>query len=214
MIAGRRSSETPEPAPAKNARRASTLRACQLQIERERHLPSAVTERLREAGLYRMVVPRQLGGIGADILTVFRALELVAQSDGATAWTLATNVALLLGALTLPDEGLREMFATEAGVIVAGSIAPRGAKAQVVEGGYLVTGRWRFGSGCHEANWLGGSGQVFDGEKERLSADGAPEVRRFFFPVDECTILDTWHVSGMRGTVSHDWLVSDVFVPE
>src|SRR5579871_5604913 len=58
----------------------------------------------------------------------------------------------------------------------------------VVEGGYLVSGRWRSGSGCHEASWLG--------------ADGAPEMRRFSFPAGEWIILDTWRVSGMRGTGS------------
>jgi indole-3-acetate monooxygenase len=83
-----------------------------------------------------------------------------------------------------------------------------------VDGGYVVSGRWRFGSGCRECDWMVGSCHVFQGDQPRLAPDGAPELRRVVVPAAECTVVDTWDVIGLRGTGSHDWTVTDLFVPE
>ena len=82
-----------------------------------------------------------------------------------------------------------------------------------MEGGYRVTGRWQMGSGCQHTNWLVGGCRIFDGEEPRLNADGTPARRMLFFPTEDCEIIDTWHTAGLRGTGSHDYAVSDVFVP-
>ena len=190
------------------------IRGHQEEIERQQRLPPALVTQLRAAGLYRMFIPRQLGGVQADLLTFFRALELAAEADGSVGWNLATNALASSAALSLPDEGLREIFATGPDVIFAGTIAPMGGTAIPVDGGYLVSGRWRFGSGCRESDWMVGSCQVLEGDQPRRNPDGTPEIRRVVIPTGECTILDTWDVVGLRGTGSHDWTVTDVFVPE
>jgi alkylation response protein AidB-like acyl-CoA dehydrogenase len=85
--------------------------------------------------------------------------------------------------------------------------------AVAVDGGYRVSGRWPLGSGCQHSGWIVGGCRVIDGDKPRLSADGSPMVRILFFPAADCEILDTWDSIGLRGTGSHDYTVSDVFVP-
>src|SRR6185369_8217171 len=80
-------------------------------------------------------------------------------------------------------------------------------------GGYRVTGRWPLGSGCQHSAWIVGGCRILDGEQPRVGADGAPVTRILFFPAAECEILDTWHSIGLRGTGSHDYTVTDVFVP-
>jgi alkylation response protein AidB-like acyl-CoA dehydrogenase len=80
--------------------------------------------------------------------------------------------------------------------------------------GYIVNGRWPFGSGCQHATWLIGHFMVFDGDSPRLLPNGFFETRFGFLPPKECEILDTWNTNGLRGTGSHDWSVKDGFIPE
>jgi alkylation response protein AidB-like acyl-CoA dehydrogenase len=189
------------------------IRGYQAEIERERRLPPALVAQLRAAGLYRMFVPRELGGAQVDVLTFFRVIELAAEGDGSVGWNLATNAIASSAVLSLPREGTREIFGGGPDVICAGTIGTRGGRAVPVDGGYVVTGRWPFGSGCREADWMVGCCQVFDGDELRRQPDGSPELWRVVFPAAECTVLDTWDVIGMRGTGSHDWTVEEVFVP-
>ena len=190
------------------------IRGYQAEIERERRLPAPLVARLRAAGLYRMFVPRVLGGLQVDLLSFFRAVELAAEGDGSVAWNLGTNAIAGSAALSLPDEGVREIFGGGPDVVFAGTIAPLGGTAVPVDGGYLCTGRWRFGSGCQEADWMVGSCQVVEGDRPRRNPDGTPDVRRILLPAGDRTIVDTWDVTGLRGTGSHDWTVADLFVPE
>jgi indole-3-acetate monooxygenase len=189
------------------------IRTYQDETERERRIPAAVVDALRGAGLYRMIVPRQLGGLQVDLLTFLRAAELIAEADGSTGWNLTNNAVGQLVALSLPDEGVREIFEGGPSTIIAGTAVPGGGKAVEVEGGFVVSGRWRFGSGCRESQWMLGNFQVSDPDGPRLDADGTPALYRGFFSPAECSIIDTWDMTGMRGTGSHDWAVTDVFVP-
>jgi alkylation response protein AidB-like acyl-CoA dehydrogenase len=97
--------------------------------------------------------------------------------------------------------------------VIAGALPPKGA-AMPVPGGFRLTGRWTFASGCHQADWMLGTSAVMAHGTPRLRPDGRPDIRTFFVPVAECEFLDTWHTTGLRGTGSHDWQVTDVFVPE
>jgi alkylation response protein AidB-like acyl-CoA dehydrogenase len=83
----------------------------------------------------------------------------------------------------------------------------------VVDGGYRVTGRWPLGSGCQHSAWIVGGCRLLDGDRPRLGPDGVPVMRLMFFPACSCEILDTWHSIGLRGTGSHDYAVTDLFVP-
>jgi alkylation response protein AidB-like acyl-CoA dehydrogenase len=191
-----------------------TIRGYQAEIERERRIPPALVAQLRAAGLYRLVVPRELGGAQVDLVTFFRAVELAAEGDGAVGWNLGTNAAAGSAALSIPDEGIEEIFAGGPDVIFAGTIGTLGGRAVPVDDGILLSGRWRFGSGCQEADWMVATCQVFDGDEPRRRPDGNPELWRAVVPAADCTVHDTWDVFGLQGTGSHEWSVADLFVPE
>jgi alkylation response protein AidB-like acyl-CoA dehydrogenase len=115
----------------------------------------------------------------------------------------------------LPDEGVHEIYAHGADTVIAGTAVQGGGRAVAVDGGYRVTGRWRFGSGCQESSWMLGSFQILDGDQVRRSPDGSSAYWRGVFPRSEAQIVEgSWDVSGLRGTGSFDWTVEDVFLPE
>src|ERR1700674_685653 len=142
------------------------LREYHDEIEREQRFPPALVERLHAAGFYRMVIPRSLGGLGADPLTYLRAVELLAEGAGSVGWNLANNSIGQLVTLGLPDEGVQEIYAHGADTVIAGTAVQGGGQGVPVEGGYRVSGRWSFGSGCQESAWMLGSFQILDGRSE------------------------------------------------
>ena len=191
------------------------LRLYQEEIEREQRLPQALVEQLREAGCYRLVIPRALGGLQTDPLTYLRAVELLAEGAGSVGWNIANNSVGQLVTLGLPDEGVDEIYAHGADTVIAGTAVPGGGQALPVEGGYRVSGRWSFGSGCQESAWMLGSFQVLDGGQPRRRPDGGSLYWRGVFPRAEAEIVPgSWDVAGLRGTGSFDWTVEDVFLPE
>ena len=191
------------------------LRELHDEIEREQRFPRALVEKMREAGLYRMVIPRSLGGYQADALTYLRAVELMAEGCGSVGWNLANNGIVQLVSLGLPDEGVHEIYAQGPSTPGAGTAVQGGGQAVPVEGGYRVTGRWSFGSGSPEASWMLGSFQILDNGQPRVSPEGKPLYWRGFFSRAEVEIVPgSWNVTGLRGTGSFDWTVHDVFLPE
>ena len=191
------------------------IRAQRDEIEREQRLPKALVEAFHAAGFYSLVSPRELGGLQADPLTYVRVVELTAEAAGAAGWNLANNTICQLIALGLPDEGVQEIFGPGADSVIAGTAVMGGGRAVPVHGGYRVTGRWPFGSGCQEGSWMLGSFQIFDGAEPRRSPDGTSVHWRGFFQRSEAQIVEgSWDVAGLRATGSFDWTVDDVFLPE
>ena len=191
------------------------LRDYRQQIEGEQCLPKRLVGELRAAGLYRMLIPRTLGGLQLDPLTYLRAVELLAEAVGSVGWNLANNSIGQLVTLGLPDDGVEEIYGQEADTVIAGTAVQGGGEAVPVEGGYRVSGRWRFGSGCQEASWMLGSFQLFEDGQPRRGRDGTPLHWRGVFRRDEVRIVaGSWDVAGLRGTGSFDWTVEDVFLPE
>jgi alkylation response protein AidB-like acyl-CoA dehydrogenase len=183
------------------------------EAENERRLSPAVVEAMRQEGLFKLWLPKEYDGAELDMVAYLNAVEELARIDSAVGWMLANVGTGAVQASRLPEEGAREVFGE--GKLGAGSITPRG-RAVPVEGGYRVSGRWPLASGCHFASWIGGNCLVFDGDTPRMDAHipGMPDFKLMFFPAEECTILDTWYSTGMRGTGSADFVVEDAFVPE
>ncbi len=191
------------------------IRGYRDDIEREQRLPKALVERCHAAGFYSLVIPRALGGVQADPLTYVRVVELLAEGAGSLGWNVANNSVLQLVTLGLPDEGVHEIYARAADAVVAGTAVIGGGRAVPVDGGYRVTGRWPFGSGCQESSWMLGSFQILDGDQPRRSPDGASVYWRGVFQRSDAQIVEgSWDVTGMRATGSFDWTVDDVFLPE
>jgi indole-3-acetate monooxygenase len=191
------------------------LRRYHDETEREQRLPPALVEELRAAGFYRMVIPRALGGLQVDPLTYLRVVERLAEGAGSVGWNIANNSVGQLVTLGLPDEGVDEIYSHGADTVIAGTAVPGGGQAVPVEGGYRVSGRWTFGSGCREASWMLGSFQILDDGRPRRRPDGGALFMRGIFLRSEAEIVPgSWDVAGLRGTGSFDWTVEDVFLPE
>src|SRR5438309_2853020 len=141
--------------------------------EREQRLPKALVEQFHAAGFYSLVIPRELGALQADPLTYVRVVELLAEAAGSVGWNLANNSIGQLVTLGLPDEGVHEIYANGADTVIAGTAVPGGGQGAPVAGGYRVSGRWSFGSGCQESAWMLGSFQVFDGDQPRRHPNGS-----------------------------------------
>ena len=191
------------------------IRAHREEIEREQRLPKDLVEEFHRAGFYSLVMPRAMGGLQADPLTYLRVVELLAEASGSVGWNLANNSIAQLVTLGLTDEGVREIYAHGADTVVAGTAVMGGGTAVPVEGGYRVTGRWPFGTGCQESAWMLGSFQILDGDQPRRSPDGTSVHWRGIFERSEVqTVEGSWDVAGLRATGSFDWTVDDVFLPE
>ena len=193
----------------------TVIRGYRDEIEREQRLPKALVEQFHAAGFYSMVIPRSMGGLQLDPLTYVRVVELLAEAAGSVGWNLANNSIAQLVTLGLPDEGVREIFAHGPDTVVAGTAVMGGGRAVPVDGGYRVTGRWPFGTGCQESAWMLGSFQILDGDQPRRSPDGSSIHWRGVFERSDAQVVEgTWDVSGLRATGSFDWTVDDVFLPE
>jgi alkylation response protein AidB-like acyl-CoA dehydrogenase len=181
-------------------------------IDRERCLPKPVVRGLVDSGVFRLLMPRSLGGDEVEPLTACRVFDEAATQDGAVGWCTMIGAANGYFGGLLPTAGAREVYA-DRDVVLAGTFRPAGV-AVAVDGGYRVAGRWPFASGIMHSHWLLGGCRVLDGNSPRLTSLGAPEVRLMFLPRAEANVIDTWHTGGLRGTGSHDFEVKDVFVPE
>src|SRR6185436_17052542 len=160
------------------------------EIERDQRFPKPLVERMRAAGFYRMVLPRSLGGLQVDPITYARGAEILGEGAGSVGWNMANNSIGQLVTLGLPDEGVHEIYPSGADTVIAGTAVQGGGQAVPVDGGYRVSGCWRFGSGCQESSWMLGSFQILDGGQPRRSPDGTSVYWRGVFPRSEAQVVE------------------------
>jgi alkylation response protein AidB-like acyl-CoA dehydrogenase len=165
---------------------------------------------LRKAGLFRLLVPKEMGGAALSQWELGPIIEAMARIDGSAGWTLALGQGLL-GQLVKP-EVFREVF-SDPNLTMAGSLNPAHVRAVKAEGGYRYSGRGTYVSGCTHASWMMAAGVVVEDGATKI-ADGAPVIRAGVLPMKDCVIRETWNVLGMRGTGSHDVEFNDIFVPD
>jgi alkylation response protein AidB-like acyl-CoA dehydrogenase len=188
------------------------IRARADEIEAARRLPRDLSDEFAAAGFYRMCVPEAYGGLELAPAESHRTIETLARADGSAAWCVFIGASSGTVLALVPETSAREIFATET-TMLAGVFAPRG-EAVPEKGGFRVNGRWQWGSGTQNADWVMGGCQVLrSGEPERMKS-GAPRSRMMIAPASEIEFLDTWHVSGLCGTGSTDFAMNDLFVPE
>ena len=190
------------------------IRAHADESERGRRLAAPVVDALRSARLFTMGLPASLGGRETPIPAALHTIEQIAYADGATGWNvmIAFDTGMLAG--YLHEAQARELIASISEPVVANSVFPPG-RLDRTTGGYHLTGRWRFGSGCQQADVFVVGAMFRDGSAPVTGANGTLEMLHVaVLPAADVTILDTWHVTGMRGTGSHDYAVDNLFVPE
>ncbi|MFU8816581.1 MAG: acyl-CoA dehydrogenase family protein [Pseudomonadales bacterium] len=182
-------------------------------IEAARRMPLDLARRMAQAGMFRLLVPACYGGSQVHPQQFFDALRATARSDGAVGWCqmIATTTGIL--SASLPERWAQAIYGADPDCITTGVTAPLG-RAEPVDGGYRVSGRWPFGSGSQVSDWICGGCLVLEDGAPRQSERGMPESLLVMFPAAEVTIHDTWHTSGLRGTGSHDIEVTDLLVPD
>ena len=192
---------------------APQIEAASDQSEQERRLSPALVAALVDAGLFRMIVPRSLGGSEVPLPVFAEVIEEVAKADASTAWCLAQNAGICRVSAYLANGAAREIFGQPELIVAWGQGT---ATAVRVDGGYRLTGQWSFVSGVRHATWLGcqNCGVVGEDGQPTLAKNGEPERCILLFPAAEAEILDVWQVSGLRGTGSDGFLVKDLFVPQ
>jgi len=175
------------------------------EIERGRRLPPDLVDELVAAGCFRSLVPRSHGGSDAGLPAHMRLLGELAAADGSVGWTvmIGSQAPVIFG--LLPRTTFDAIYDAGPDVVVAGAFNPTGT-AIPVDGGFRVSGRWSFASGCQHAAWFLAHCLVHDGRM--------PPLRMAVLPAAEVKIEDTWWVSGLRGTGSHHFAVEDVFVAD
>jgi alkylation response protein AidB-like acyl-CoA dehydrogenase len=189
------------------------LEAGSARAEAERRLSAEAWDAMAAGGLFAMIAPRKHGGLELPITDAMPVWEAVARIDGAAAWNLVMTSSLAGFAAWLPDEGASEIFGAGPAA-VAGALFPPGVAVRA-DGGWRITGRVPFASGCHHATWLAMPAFELENGTPKLDpVTGQTTPLGVFFPRAEARIDDTWYTLGMRGTGSHDIAVTDLFVPD
>lgn len=186
------------------------------EVERRRdefdqlsHVPRDMIAKMKRAGIFRASTPRRFGGDALPPPQFLRTLERIAIADGSTAWVAAFGSANTYLA-SLPIETQQHIYAKGPDQVFAGGLYPLQPAAKV-PGGFMVSGQWRFASGCKGADWIG----VGIGGTPANSGDtGAGKPFTAVFPAHEVEIVENWNVVGMQGTGSHDLRLRDKFVDE
>jgi indole-3-acetate monooxygenase len=180
--------------------------------EQQRHLCNDVAQAMAAAGLYRVAVPASLGGGQAHAITQIKTIEAVSEIHGSTGWNLMIGIENMgiLGAVY--DHQVTQKLYSDPALIIAGSLNPLG-QATRVDGGYRVSGQWPFASGIHNAQYFWSQSIVHE-DGQRVTDSAGFVFCESLVPVEQVEILDTWQVTGMRGSGSHDVKLTDVFVPD
>jgi alkylation response protein AidB-like acyl-CoA dehydrogenase len=182
------------------------------EIEAGRRVPPDLVTVLRSIGAFRLFVPRSHGGLELDLPTGLEIIGALAKIDGSVGWTAMIGNGSDLFASMLPRETYERVYANGPDAILAGSVTPAGT-AERVPGGWRVSGRWPFASGCQHADWMAGFCILTEGGNPVLDGGGAPVVRGIFLPARDWRIEDTWYAAGLKGTGSHHIALSDKVVP-
>ena len=154
------------------------------RTEAEGQVPADIMKAMHDAQLFRAAIPRSMGGGETSSLELMQMCETIGVADASTAWCLGQALGCCWAAAYTAPEVAREIFGPADAVVAWGPPDPK-SKAIKVDGGYRVTGQWRFGSGSRNATWIGGHSMVYEDENTRATdANGRPVLRTMLMPID------------------------------
>src|SRR5262245_34622602 len=180
-----------------------TLLARAPQGERDRNIPKETIAEMQAAGLFKVLQPKRWGGYEMDIGTYFEVQMALGEGDMSVAWVYGVVGIHPWLVAQLAEQAEQDIWGTDNTTLICSSLMPTGV-AKPVDGGFRLSGSWKYASGCAHCEWafLGGA------------IEGAPDDRRVFaVPREDYRIIDTWHVPGLKSTGSNDIAMTDVFVP-
>ena len=181
------------------------------EIAALRRLPADLVAKLKSAGVFRMPMPRAWGGPEMAPRAQVEVIEVLSAADPSVGWCAMIGSDAGFYSAFLEDEPARKLF-PDLDCVTAGLIQPAG-QARRTDGGYRVSGRWAFGSGCTHADVIAAGCIVLEDEKPVITKRGLPESRVVMAPASSWRILDTWYTTGLAGSGSNDYTVDGLFVP-
>jgi 3-hydroxy-9,10-secoandrosta-1,3,5(10)-triene-9,17-dione monooxygenase len=184
-----------------------TLRERSEEAERLRVVPDSNVKELEETGFFQLLQPRRFDGHEADPVDFYTAVRDIASACGSTGWVSSVVGVHPWQVALFSDEAQQAVWGSDTKTRLSSSYAPTG-KATLADGGYRLSGKWSFSSGCDHCSWVLLGGLVFNEEGQVV------DFKTFLVPRNDYTIIDVWHMVGLRGTGSNDILVEDVFIPE
>jgi alkylation response protein AidB-like acyl-CoA dehydrogenase len=191
---------------------APSIRAAVEEMDTTYDLPENLRERLREAGAFRLLTPREFGGSETSLTTTMTLYERLGRLDASVAWVVWNANFGFIGAL-MDDAGTARIWGNGSEPVFANSGMP-GVAVPAEGGGFRVSGNWKIVSGVNGADWVVVIAIVMDGEAPRITDAGTPDVRLVAVHRDQVTVQNTWNVSGMRGSGSNNVMIEDALVPE
>ena len=169
-----------------------------------RELTKPVVAALIDGGFFHMLKPKSVGGMELKPSIFCQVTEAIAAADASTGWVTCQSNGCSTTAAYLPPHVAQEIFGPANGIVAWGPAGAPGARAVKVDGGYSLTGTWRFASGSQNATYLGAHVRV----------DGSGELLTFLFPKSSVKMVDIWHTIGLRGTASNEYVAENLFVPD
>ena len=184
-----------------------TLRERADEAERLRVVPDASIKELEETGFFRLLQPERFGGLESDPIDFYTAVRDISSACGSTGWVASVVGVHPWQVALFADEAQQAVWGNDTTTRLSSSYAPTG-KAVQTEGGFTLSGKWSFSSGCDHCTWVLLGGLVFNAE------DQVVDFRTFMVPRENYEIIDVWDMVGLRGTGSNDIVVKDAFIPE
>ncbi|WP_445375703.1 acyl-CoA dehydrogenase family protein [Photorhabdus tasmaniensis] len=188
-----------------------TLSSRAQEIENERRLPNDIIEELRSIGIFRMNMPKNWGGLEFNSMQQTQVIEQIAIADTAVAWCAMIGSDSGIYSGYLQESTSKKLFTLD--TITAGWIHPQGIASEV-DGGYLVNGNWRFGSGLSHCDLLVAGCYIYKNGEKVLDEDGSPIWRVMIARPNEYQLGDGWFTTGLVGSGSRDYSAKDLFVPK
>jgi indole-3-acetate monooxygenase len=192
------------------------LEAAAPRIEEEKTIPPDVLDALHKAQMFRMTVPRSVGGAELHPAIFAQAVAAIAEGDASTAWCISQTAGSAMAAAYVEPDVAKELFGAPNSVFTWGfATGQPPCRAVPVKDGWIVNGTWTFASGNRVCQWLGGHAQLCDESGTPLrQPDGRIKERTMLFPRSSATVReDLWDVLGLAGTGSDTYSVTDLFVP-
>ena len=177
------------------------------EAERLRVVPESSIKDLEASGFFRLLQPKRFDGLESDPVDFYTAVRMIASACGSTGWVSSVLGVHPWQVALFHDRAQQAVWGEDASTRLSSSYAPTG-KATLVDGGYQLSGRWSFSSGCDHATWVLLGGLVSNDEGQIV------DFKTFLVPRSDYAIEDVWNVVGLRGTGSNDIVVDDVFVPD
>jgi alkylation response protein AidB-like acyl-CoA dehydrogenase len=196
----------------KNARGLGTyLKEKSAEIDEARRLPSEVVARVRDAGMFRLAMPKDWGGPELSTIEQIEVIEELSKANASVGWCvmIGCDSGFVVGYL---DDCVARRLFPRLDMATAGNFFPTG-RADRIDGGYKVNGQWTFGSGITHADFAMSTCVICENGSPVMNA-GVPVSRRMVAPASDYEIVDNWYTTGMRGTGSVDFRATDLFVPE